>query len=74
LLGLSPYLHQKGNDFRCGDDRAMSQPLLLAMHNVWLREHNRIAEGIRKALAEMAPKNYGKQPEKDDEFIYQVLD
>ena len=56
----------------CGDDRAMAHPLLLSMQNVWLKEHNRIAGGIRDALAKRKGA-FGRDPRRDDEFIYQVM-
>ena len=45
------------------------------LQNVWLREHNRIADGIRASLAKMAGAGggFGRDPQRDDEFIYQVI-
>ena len=70
--GSHAHPHQKGGDFACGDDRAMAHPLLLSMQNVWLKEHNRIAGGIRDALAKRKGA-FGRDPRRDDEFIYQVM-
>ena len=43
------------------------------MQNVWLKEHNRIAAGIRDALAGLRGGGFGRDPRRDDEFIYQVM-
>ena len=41
------------------------------MQNVWLKEHNRIAGGVRDALARRGG-GFGRDTARDDEFIYQV--
>ena len=71
--GSRAHSHQRGGDFTCGDQRAMAHPLLLSMQNVWLKEHNRIAAGIRDALARLRGGGFGRDPRRDDEFIYQVI-
>ena len=45
----------------------MAHPLLLSMHNVWVREHNRIADGLREALADKF-EDFGRDLRADDEF------
>ena len=45
----------------------------ISMQNVWLKEHNRIAGGIRDALARIRGGGFGRDPRRDDEFIYQVI-
>ena len=57
----------KASDFVAGDDRAISQPTLLSMHVLWLREHNRIARKLQGLL-----KPRGDQPSLD-EILYQVF-
>lgn len=66
-LGLEPNDVHKPNDFVAGDDRAQSQPTLLSMHVLWLREHNRIAKNLQSLL-----KPKGNQPN-IDEILYQVM-
>ena len=48
------------NLFLAGDERANEQVALTAMHTLFVREHNRLAEGIAR-----------KRPWLDDEAIYQ---
>ena len=47
----------------------MSQPTLLSLHVLWLREHNRIASGLKTAL-EAALRNFTDQAK--DEVLFQV--
>ena len=54
-----------------GDFRAMVQPTLLSMHNLFLLEHNRIAEGIRRELAGRLLAA-GMSPLEEDEVLFQV--
>ena len=37
-------------DLVAGDGRVMSQPTLLSLHVLWLREHNRIAASLKNVL------------------------
>ncbi|WAR22981.1 PERC-like protein [Mya arenaria] len=46
--------------FRAGDTRVNQQPMLMSMHTVWVREHNRLARGL--AL---------RNPTWDDERLFQ---
>jgi peroxidase len=46
--------------FIAGDDRLNENPGLLSLHFIWLREHNRIANGLR-----------GVNPSWNDETLYQ---
>lgn len=51
----------KGTCFMAGDLRANEQPLLVVMHLVWMREHNRIATKLGKI-----------NPHWNDETLYEV--
>ena len=57
---------KKMDDFVAGDDRAMSQPTLLSMHILWLREHNRVAKNLQYYL-----KPKGDQSQ--DDILFQVI-
>ncbi|XP_037800324.1 chorion peroxidase-like [Penaeus monodon] len=46
--------------FKAGDSRVNEQPELAVMHTVWMRQHNRLAEGLKKL-----------NPGWDDEVLYQ---
>ncbi len=50
----------KDKFFIAGDSRANENPLLLAMHIIFVREHNRLCDILK-----------GKNPDWDDEQIYQ---
>ena len=57
-------------DFVAGDGRVMSQPTLLSLHVLWLREHNRIASNLKTALGEEALHKFNDQER--DEILFQV--
>ena len=46
--------------FESGDTRTNQNLLLVSVHNVWFREHNRIARKLKKV-----------NPQWDDEILYQ---
>ena len=56
-------------DFVAGDGRVMSQPTLLSLHVLWLREHNRIASNLKTALGEALHKFNDQER---DEILFQV--
>ena len=56
-------------DFVAGDGRVMSQPTLLSLHVLWLREHNRIASNLKTAL-DQALHKFNNQER--DEILFQV--
>ena len=51
-----------------GDERAIVQPALAAMHTVFMKEHNRIASEIKKLLVSFLNDNSNDEV---DEIIYQ---
>ena len=67
LIGPAENDAHKMSDFIAGDDRAMSQPTLLSMHVLLLREHNRVAKRLQSLL-----KPRGDQPGQD-EILFQVM-
>ena len=56
-------------DFVAGDGRVMSQPTLLSLHVLWLREHNRIASKLGMALR---PALHNFTDQAKDEVLFQV--
>ena len=48
------------NQFLSGDNRANENPGLQAMHTIWFREHNRLADLVATA-----------DPSLDDEAVFQ---
>lgn len=50
-------------DFVAGDDRVNEHPFLTSMHVIFVREHNRVAAGLRRNLPPYL---------RTDETIYQV--
>ncbi len=58
----APHMEGGGNDkfFVCGDVRANENPLLLAMHTLFVREHNRLCDELLEAY-----------PNWTDEQLYQ---
>ncbi|XP_040581150.1 salivary peroxidase/catechol oxidase [Lepeophtheirus salmonis] len=49
-LGQSLYKSQEKDDFVAGDGRCQAHSTILAMHVIWFREHNRIANALGPLL------------------------
>ena len=58
-----------GSDFVSGDGRVMSQPTLLSLHVLWLREHNRIASRLKDLLQ---PSLNSFSDQAADQVLFQV--
>ena len=67
IIGPAENEAHKMSDFIAGDDRAMSQPTLLSMHVLLLREHNRIAKRLKPLLKPM------EEQSGQDEILFQVM-
>ena len=59
----------QASDLVAGDKRATIQPALVAMHTLFLNEHNRIAMGIKPFLAN---KTSHLSSQTQDELIFQA--
>ena len=71
-VGISEMETNEGEDaedFVAGDGRVMSQPTLLSLHVLWLREHNRIASQLKTALE---PALHSFNDQEKDEVLFQV--
>ena len=66
-LGLEINEAEDPEDFVAGDGRVMSQPTLLSLHVLWLREHNRIASRLKTTLDLHNFSDHAK-----DEVLFQV--
>ena len=60
---------EDAEDFVAGDGRVMSQPTLLSLHVLWLREHNRIASQLKTVLE---PALHSFNDQEKDEVLFQV--
>lgn len=67
-LGMEVKPTQSPDDFIAGDGRAMSQATLLSFHVLWLKEHNRVAKELAKALSSQLI-NYSDKSK--DEILFQ---
>lgn len=50
--------------FMAGDYRANEQLALLAMHNVWVRQHNKIVDGLRRVNPDWQPEQLYQEARK----------
>lgn len=66
-IGLEINEAEDPEDFVAGDGRVMSQPTLLSLHVLWLREHNRIASRLKTTLDLHNFSDHAK-----DEVLFQV--
>mmetsp|Transcript_10526 Transcript_10526/g.34614 ORF Transcript_10526/g.34614 Transcript_10526/m.34614 type:complete len:401 (+) Transcript_10526:624-1826(+) len=69
--GLPPLESRNGLRFACGDERCNEHAALLAMHALWLREHNRLARELARADSDARVATEELSGEERDERLFQ---